>query len=162
MKVRDIMTVDVVTVDRDATVNDIARLMDQRGLSGIPVVDGAGNLVGLVTETDLIVRNTRMELPVFIQILDGIIPLETPRHYRKRLKHMLGTVATDVMSEEVIVAEPDDEVEHLAEIMVRKRCNPVPVVEDGRLVGIVSRADLIRMMARELIPAEEETGPLET
>lgn len=161
MKVRNIMSVDVVKVGRDATVNDIARLMDQHGISGVPVIDGAGDLVGLVTETDLIVRNTRMEMPVFIQILDGIIPLETPRHFRKRLRHMLGTMATDIMSEDVAVVGPDDEVEHLADVMVRKKGNPVPVVEDGRLVGIVSRADLIRMMAHELDDSKDEGHPVE-
>jgi CBS domain-containing protein len=149
MKVREIMATDVVTVRRDTSVNDIARLMSERDISGVPVVDDAHHVVGIVTELDMIVRNTRLEMPAFIQILDGRIPLETPGHYRKRLQHMLGTHAADIMTAEVVAIGPDDTVENLAELMVKRRFNPVPVVENGILVGIVSRADLIRMMAHE-------------
>jgi len=149
MKVREIMATDVVTVRRDTSVNDIAKLMSERDISGVPVVDDAHRVVGIVTELDMIVRNTRLEMPAFVQILDGRIPLETPGHYRKRLQHMLGTHAADIMTAEVVTLGPDDTVEDLAELMVKRRLNPVPVVEKGVLVGIVSRTDLIRMMAHE-------------
>ena len=151
MKVREIMTTDVVTVRRDTSVNDIAKLMHERDISGIPVVDDARHVVGIVTELDMIVRNTRLELPAFIQILDlARIPLEMPGHYRNRLRHMLGASASDMMTEDVVTISPDAEMEDLAETMVKRRVNPVPVIENGELVGIVSRADLIRMMAHEL------------
>jgi CBS domain-containing protein len=151
MKVREIMTSDVVTIGPDASVNDIARLMSDRGITGIPVVDEARHVVGIITELDMIVRNMRLEIPAFIQILDlARIPLEMPGHYRSRLRHMLGTRAADIMTEQVVTVGPDDEVEGLAETMVKRRLNPVPVVENDILVGVVSRADLIRMMAREL------------
>ena len=151
MKVCEIMAADAVAIRRDTSVNDIARLMSERDISGIPVVDDAHHVVGIVTELDMIVRNTRLEMPAFIQILDlARIPLEMPGHFRSRLRHMLGTRAADIMTEEVITVGPDDEVEGLAETMVKRRLNPVPVVENGVLVGIVSRADLIRMMAHEL------------
>jgi len=151
MKVREIMTADVVTVRPDMPVNDIAKLMSDRGVTGIPVVDEAKHVIGIITELDMIVRNMRLEMPAFIQILDlARIPLEMPGHYRSRLRHMLGTRAADIMTQEVVTVGPDDEVEGLAETMVKRRLNPVPVVENGVLVGIVSRADLIRMMAHEL------------
>lgn len=150
MKVRDIMTREVVTALPDTAVNVVARLMAGRGISGIPVVDEQGELAGIVTELDLIVRNTRLEPPAFFQILDGRIPLETPAHYKKRMQHMLGALARDVMTEEVVTIAPDEDVEEVASLMVKRRVNPVPVVEDGRIVGIVSRADIIRMMARDI------------
>jgi CBS domain-containing protein len=151
MLVREIMTTEVVTVRRDTSVNDIAKLMGERDISGIPVVDESNHVVGIVTELDMIVRNTRLEIPAFIQILDlARIPLERPGHYRDRLRHMLGAQAADIMTEQVITIGPDAEAQDLAELMVKRRLNPVPVVENDVLVGIVSRADLIRMMAREL------------
>lgn len=124
--------------------------MTERGVSGIPVTDVANGVVGMVTELDLIVRNTRLEPPAFFPILDGRIPLETPGHYRKRLQHMLGTRAAEVMTESVVTIGPDAELEDLASLMMKERVTPVPVVENGVLVGVVSRADLIRMMSREL------------
>ncbi len=151
MKVRDIMTTDVVSVTPDTPVNQVAKVMGARDISGVPVVDEAGAVVGIVTELDLIVRNTRLDMPHFFQILDlGAIPLELPSQYQQRLRHMLGTRAEDVMSREVVTIGPDDSVEELAKLMVKRRVNPVPVVEGGRLLGIVSRADLIDMMAAEM------------
>jgi CBS domain-containing protein len=154
MKVREVMTVDVLTAGPETTVNRVAQLMTGRAVSGIPVVDGARHVVGMVTELDLIVRNTRLDPPAFFPILDGRIPLETPGHYRKRLQHMLGTRAAEVMTETVVTIGPDAEIEELASLMMERRVNPVPVVENGLLVGIVSRADLILMMSRELADAE--------
>ena len=152
MKVRDIMTQDVLTVKAETSVNDVAKLLGQRDISGVPVVDDQQQVIGIITELDLIVRNTRLEIPHFIEVLDwGRIPLEWPGHLRERLKHMLGAEARDVMTEKVTTIGPDAEVEELAELMVKQRVNPVPVVdEDGRLIGIVSRADLVDMMAAQL------------
>ena len=151
MKVRDIMTTDVLAVKADTSVNEVARLMGQRDVSGVPVIDEARRVIGIITEMDLIVRNTRLEMPRFIEVLDwGRIPLEWPAHARERMRHMLGTRAADVMTEKVLTIDPDAPVEALAELMVKRRVNPVPVVEDDRLVGIVSRADLIDMMAAQL------------
>jgi CBS domain-containing protein len=150
MLVRDIMTAQVITVRRDTPVNAIARLMRERDIGGIPVVDEANHVVGIITELDMIVRNTRLEMPAFIQVLDlARIPLKSPGQYRDRLRHMLGTHAADIMTENVITISPEAEVEELAELMVERRVNPVPVVDMGVLLGIVSRADLIRMMAHE-------------
>ncbi|MCG6921144.1 MAG: CBS domain-containing protein [Acidobacteria bacterium] len=153
MKVRDIMVSEVVVAHPDTSVNLVARLMAGRDISGIPVVED-DRVIGIVTELDLIVRNTRLEPPAFFAILDARIPLETPGQYRERLQHMLGTLVRDVMTEKVVTIGPDEELEALAELMVKRRVNPVPVVEGERLVGIVSRSDIIRMMARDL----ESTG----
>ena len=150
MKVRGVMTADVVVVHPDASVNLVARLMASSGISGVPVVEDGKKVVGIISELDLIVRNTRLEPPAFFALLDGRIPLETPGHYRRRLQHMLGTLARDVMTAKVVTIGPDKELESLAELMVKRRVNPVPVVEDGRLVGIISRSDIVRMMARDL------------
>jgi CBS domain-containing protein len=153
-KVRDIMKTEVVTVEPETSVNLVARLMAHRGISGIPVV-AAGQVLGIVTELDVIERNTRFEPPAFFQILDGRIPLETPSHFRKRLRHMLGATARDVMTEDVVTVAPDEPVENVAEILVKRRVNPLPVVEEGRLVGIVSRADIIEMMSHDLDEPED-------
>jgi CBS domain-containing protein len=154
MRVREIMTREVVVVHPKTAVNLIAQLMGGRGITGVPVVDETDRVVGIVTELDLIVRNTRLEGPAFFQILDGRIPLETPGHYKKRIRHMLGALAADVMTEEVVTIGPDAEIEELADLMVKRRVNPIPVIEAGRLVGIVSRADIIDMMARNVEEGE--------
>lgn len=150
MRVRDLMTVRVLTVRTDTAVNDVARLMSEHDISGVPVLDAQGRLAGIVTEQDIIVRNGRLEMPVLLQFFDAVVPLELPGHLNNRLRHMLGTHAEDVMTRDVHTVTPDTEVEDLVALMVKHGANPVPVLEDGRLVGIVSRSDLVRMMATDL------------
>ncbi len=152
MKVSEIMTTEVLTVKRDTSVNEVAKVMGAKDISGVPVVDDENHVVGIITELDLIVRNTRLEMPRFIEVMDwGRIPLERPRHAQERLQHMLGTQAVDIMTGKVETVGPETSVEDLAELMVKHRVNPVPVVDaDGKLIGIVSRADLVDMMAAQL------------
>jgi CBS domain-containing protein len=152
MRVREIMTAPVLTVRHDTSVNEVAQILSRHGVSGVPVLDAEGHLVGIVTELDLIVRNGRLEIPTLVQVFDAVIPLELPGHLSNRLRHMLGTRAEDVMTREVRTVSPDTEVEDLVDLMVKRRVNPVPVVEEGLLAGIVSRSDLVRLMATDLGP----------
>jgi CBS domain-containing protein len=150
MQVRDLMTVEVFSVRSDTAVSDIARLMSKHHVSGVPVLGAEGDLVGIVTELDLIVRNGRLEMPIFLQFFDAVVPLELPGHLTARLRHMLGTRAEDVMTRGVHTVTVDTDVEDLVDLMMKRGVNPVPVLDGGRLAGIVSRSDLVRMMAKDL------------
>ena len=112
MKVSEIMTKEVMTVRLDTSVNEVAKLMGAHDISGVPVVNDENHVVGIITELDLIVRNTRLEMPRFIEVLDwGRIPLERPGHAKERLKHMLGTQAVDIMTGKVETIGPDAPVD---------------------------------------------------
>jgi CBS domain-containing protein len=151
--VQDIMTRDVVKAGPEASVSEIARLMYEHHLTGVPVVDEAGRVLGIVTELDIVVRNTRFKLPAFFTLLNATIYLESPAHIRERLQHMLGTTAREIMSPATTI-HPEATIEELAEIMVGRHVNPVPVVGEGRLIGIVSRYDIIRAMAKGAVEEE--------
>ena len=148
-RVGDIMSTDVVTVSPDTPVYQIARLMSKHDISGLPVVDENERVLGVITELDMIVRNTRFKVPNFIMVLDSIIYLETPKHFQERLQHVLGVTAREIMSQPAVTIAPDATIEELAGLMVDRRMNPLPVVENDRLVGIISRSDIIRLMAQE-------------
>jgi CBS domain-containing protein len=148
--VRDIMTHDIVKVSQDTSVSDIALLMSKHRISGVPVVDERDHVLGVVTELDMIVRNTRFKLPAFFTLLNATIYLETPSHIKERLQHMLGLTAVEIMSEKTITITADASIEDLAELMMGQRVNPIPVVENGRLTGIVSRSDIVRWMAKSV------------
>ena len=147
-RVRDIMTKDVVSVGPEASVSEIARLMWERSISGVPIVNENREVLGMVTELDLVVRNTRFKLPGFFTLLDATIYFETPAHIRERLKHILGVTAGEIMSHPAATIAADATIEELAELMVDRHVTPVPVVENSMLVGIVSRADIVRLMAQ--------------
>lgn len=149
MKVADLMTRSVLVVGPRTPVTEIARLMWEHHVSGVPVVD-EGRVIGIVTELDLLVRNARLHWPTYVRVLDALIPLGNPRRWDEEIRRALGTVAEDVMSRPVITIRSDADVADAATVMLDKRVNPLPVVDDGRLVGIVSRADFVRLLAQDV------------
>ncbi len=146
MKVRDIMTSPAVSVGPDADVRTIARLLVENDIDGLPVADSSGKVLGMVTEGDLIVRNANLHFPRFLQIMDARIFLENPRHFEEETRKMLGATARDLMSSPAIVVSADDEMEKAATLMVEKHVHGLPVVEGGRLMGMITRSDLVRLM----------------
>jgi CBS domain-containing protein len=147
------MTRDVVTVTPETGVQDIARLLWSRGISGVPVVDAAGGLVGMVSELDLLVRNANLHIPQYLRVLDVMIPLGSRHHFEEELRRALGATAADVMTGDVVTVEPDTDLADAATLMLEKDVNRLPVVADGRIVGIISRADFVRLLAQD-IPTE--------
>lgn len=147
MQAKDIMTSPVLTVSPDTPVARIARLLREKHISGTPVVDDAGKLVGIVTEIDLIKRHARIHFPVYLPFLDSLIFLESPRRYQDNVRRVLGTTAREIMTQPVRTAGPETEVEDIATMMVEERANPIPIIDEaGALVGIASHTDIVRLV----------------
>ena len=156
MQARDVMTTKVVIVQADTPIAEIARILRTLGISGVPVMDG-DTMVGIVKEVDLIARHARPHYPRYLPLLDAQIPLGGQREYQEIVSRIFGTTARDIMSTPVKTCHPDTDVEEVATLMVEKNVNPVPVVENGRLVGIISHTDLIRVFS-DLETTNEDTS----
>jgi CBS domain-containing protein len=144
MHARDVMTRDLVTVKPDATVAEAAELMAKHDVSALPVVDAHNHLVGILSEADLLRREeigTQTDRPLWIE---SMIPAAT-RAAEFAKSH--GKRVDEVMSSEVITATEDAPLARIASILERHRIKRVPIVRDDRLVGIVSRANLIQALA---------------
>lgn len=146
---RDIMKTDVVTIDPEATVRELADLLAETKVSGVPVVDGEMHVVGVVTEGDIILQDAELHFPHYIQFLDGVIYLESVRRFEERFRKAFGAQVRDIMSTELITVGPDTSLREVATLMADEDVNRVPVVDAGRLVGIVTRADLVRAIAEK-------------
>ncbi|MBU5637757.1 CBS domain-containing protein [Geomonas sp. Red69] len=146
MKAKEIMTTDVITVRRDTTVRDLAKLFAERRISSVPVVDDEGLLIGIVSESDLIERDKPLHIPTVISIFDWVIYLESDKRFEKELQKMTGQTVRDIYSEEVASVGPDAPVSEVAEIMTERKVQAVPVVEGRRVVGIIGRIDMVRTM----------------
>ena len=142
MKARDVMTVDVVMLAPETPVPEIVRVFRSKTITGAPVVE-AGKVIGIITETDLIARHARPHSPLYLPLLDARIPLGGQREYNEIVRHILGTTARDIMTAPVTTVDADMDVEEVATLMVERNANPLPVLSDGRLVGIITRTDLI-------------------
>ena len=143
MKAREIMTSDVVTLSPDTPIQQIARLFRRLGITGAPVVD-RGEIIGIVTEIDLIARHAKPIVPYYLPLLGASIPLAGYRERRETLRRILGTCARDIMTSPVKTVDVEADLEEVATLMVESRANPVPVTQDGRLVGIIGHSDLLQ------------------
>ncbi|MFN3326631.1 MAG: CBS domain-containing protein [Bryobacteraceae bacterium] len=147
MKACEVMTREPVTVAPETTVGEIARLLTERRISGVPVVDSENKLVGIITETDLFPKEkgvpfSMVRLPsLFDQWLD-------PEQIREFYEASKGRQARDVMTKDVASVGPEDDIGTAAKIMMNRHVNRIPVVENGKLIGIITRQDLIRWMAK--------------
>lgn len=148
MKVRDIMTHKVISCEADTKVNEIAKKLVKHDITGMPVVEGE-KVFGIVTEADIIMQKAKIHIPSYIQLLDSFLYLEDPKEIEEELKKILGIRASEIMTENVVTIDPDASVSDLATLIEEEHINPVPVVKDGKLVGIVSRADIVKLLARE-------------
>jgi CBS-domain-containing membrane protein len=145
MKAEDVMTRSIVTARPDSTVQEIAALMVEKRISGVPVVDDAGKIVGMVSESDLLHRHevgTDHKRKWWARLLADSD--DVARDYAKA--H--GLHARDVMTRYVISVRPDADLADVADILDNNRIKRVPVVADGRLVGLVTRGDLVRALVR--------------
>lgn len=144
---RDVMVKKVITINKNASVAELSELLIKNKISGVPVVDDSGKLVGIATEGDLIVRDADLHFPRYFKLLDSIIYLESLNKFKRNLRKYLGTKVEDVMTSKVKIVKEDTPVNVVANIMIRNNVNRVPVLDnDGNLVGIITRADIVKSM----------------
>jgi CBS domain-containing protein len=145
MNVADIMTQPVITVQPETRIAEAARLMLQHRVSGLPVVDPGGAMIGIVTEGDLLRRaelGTERHRPHWLELLLG--PGRLARDYIDTHARAVG----EVMTENVASVAPDDTLPDVVRLMEKRHVKRLPVIKEGRLVGIVSRANLVRALMR--------------
>lgn len=148
LKASDIMKTDVVTVTPEMSVEELGRLFMDKEISGAAVVDAEGTLSGIVTENDLIRRNRRFHIPTLLRIFDAFIPMEGSKSIEKEIKEMSAATVKDICSKEVITINEDTSLEEIATVMSEKKVHLLPVLREGKLVGIVGKQEVIKGIAR--------------
>lgn len=146
--VADIMTKEVVSVKGTTTVREMAEIFDKMGFGSLPVLDDQGNLSGIVTASDLIEQGRPLHIPTVISLFDWVIPLESEHSLEKDLKRITAQTAAELASTEVVTIAPTEPVSRAAEIMSNHKLHALPVVDGNKVIGMVSRIDIIRAMNR--------------
>ena len=144
---KDIMTKDVVTVTPDTSIEKLASLLVSNQISGAPVVDANGSIVGIVTENDLISQNKRLHIPTVVSFLDAAIYLESSKKFADEVKRVTATKVADICSKKVITIAEETTLTDIATIMDEKKVHVLPVVRAGKVVGIVGKRDVVRAVA---------------
>jgi CBS domain-containing protein len=149
LKAKDVMTRDVIIVTESMSVDELGRLFIDKKISGAPVADAKGALIGIVTENDLIRKNARLHIPTVLRIFDAIIPLGRPDSVEQEIKRMSASTVGEICTKEVISVSPDASIQDVSSIMSEKGVHLVPVLEAGKVVGIIGKIDIIRGMTGE-------------
>ncbi len=149
--VAEIMDADPVTVTPQDDVETVIRLLREHELQGVPVVNEGGRCVGIVTETDLVIAGEEgdLHLPHYLQLFGGVVFLEPLKRFEDKLKKAFASTVKDMMSEDPVTVEAGASVRDAARIIAEKHHNRLPVVEHGRLVGIVTRVDVLGALTRD-------------
>jgi len=146
LKARNIMTTDLVTVQVDEKITKAAELLVTNRINGLPVVNGEGRLVGIICQSDLISQQKRVPVPSFFTILDGIIPITSMKQIEKEAGKIAATRVNQAMTKDPITVNPDTDIETIASLMVDNNFHTIPVVKDGKLVGIIGKEDILKTL----------------
>ena len=146
LSVKDIMTKDVITVSPEMGITHAAELLLEKGFNGVPVVDGTGKLVGVLCQSDLIAQQKKFPVPSLFTFLDGLISLTSAKQLEKEIQKMTAMTVAEAMTPNPVTVGPEASIEEAGTIMVDRNFHTLPVVDEGKLVGIVGKEDVLRTL----------------
>jgi CBS domain-containing protein len=146
LKVKDIMTADVVSVTPQTDIGYAAKLLLEKKINGVPVVDDQGMVVGILCQSDLIVQQKKFPVPSLFTLLDGFVPMTSMKRLEADLQKMSAATVADAMSSNPVTVTPETTIEETANLMVEKNIHTLPVMQKGALVGIVGKQDILRTL----------------
>ncbi|MFN2203155.1 MAG: CBS domain-containing protein [Caldilineaceae bacterium] len=161
MQISEIMSSPAITVATETRIGEVARLMRENDISGMPVVDERNRLLGVITEHDLIQRHAPVHQPRYITVLSAYIPISPRevREYQEQLRQTLAINASQLMTIDAHTVSPDADVEDALELMLDPEVTLLPVVRGREVIGVVTRTDLVRLIER--LESQQEDGASE-
>ena len=145
LKAKDIMTRELITVSPRTEITLAAKLLIEKGINGVPVVD-EGKLLGILCQSDLIVQQKKIPIPSVFTLLDGLISLKTTKYMEKEFQKIAATTVDKVLTPNPVTIHPETSIEDIASLMVDRNIHTLPVVDEGTLVGIVGKEDILRTL----------------
>ena len=143
---RDIMTRNPVVISPKAPVADAVKILLERHFNGLPVVDEKGALLGVICQSDLVAQQQKLDMPSMFTILDGFIALPGWKKAEQSFQKMTALTVGEAMTASPVTAAPDTPLDYLASLMVKAKYYSLPVVEDGRVIGIIGKEDILRTL----------------
>jgi CBS domain-containing protein len=146
LKVKDIMTKDIITVTPDTEVVKAAKILLEKRINGLPVIDDSGKLVGILCQSDLIAQQKSIPIPSLFTLLDGFMPLTIMKRIDKEVEKIAAIMVEQAMTANPVTVAPDDDIEVVARLMVDENYHTLPVLDGGKVVGIVGKADILKTL----------------
>ena len=146
LKAKDIMATELITVSPATPVIEAARILLEKRINGLPVLNEAGQLVGIICQSDLVAQQKRFPIPSVFNLLDGLIPITSTKALEKEMQKIAASRVSEAMSSHPETVSPETSLEDIATLMVSKGFHTLPVVEGGKLVGIIGKEDVLRTL----------------
>jgi len=146
LKAKDIMSEELISVTPATPVIEAARILLEKRINGLPVLDEAGRLVGIICQSDLVAQQKRFPIPSVFNLLDGLIPIGSPKVLEKEMQKIAASKVAEAMSPNPATVNPESSLEEIATLMVNKGFHTLPVVKEGKLVGIIGKEDVLRTL----------------
>lgn len=143
---KDIMSSQVTTVTPDTDINEAAEILLEKGFNGLPVVDKKGVLQGILCQSDLVAQQRKLPLPSIFTVLGGFVALTSLSQLQRAVDKMAATKVGQAMTVNPVTVAPDTPVDKVADLMVDKQFHTIPVLEDGKLVGVIGKSDMLRLL----------------
>jgi len=145
-KVKEIMTRDPITIGPKTEIAEATRILLENRINGVPVVNDDGRLVGILCQSDLIAQQKDLPLPSLFTLLDGFVPMTSMKQMEKQVRKIAAITAEEAMTRDPVTVKPDDDIGKVATLMVDRNFHTLPVVADGKLVGVVGKEDVLRTL----------------
>ena len=144
IKVKDIMTTDLITLTPDMEIATAGNILLENRINGAPVLDENGGLVGILCQSDLIAQQKKLPIPTVFTLLDSVIQLTSKKQIEKQVRKITALTVSQAMTPNPVTVKPDSMLETVAGLMVESNFHTLPVIENGRLVGIIGKEDILR------------------
>ena len=146
-RAKDIMTTDVIVANKNDIIANVANLLIKEKIGGLPVVDEENKVVGIISETDIMKKESHVDSPRMLNFLQGLIFLDDLKKFEDEMRAIAAYKVEDLMSKDIIKVNENDTFDYVANLMINKSINRVPVVDkDNFLKGIICRYDIIKAM----------------
>jgi CBS domain-containing protein len=143
---KDIMTTEVITISPETEIAKAAKLLLANRINGVPVLNDAGELIGILCQSDIIIQQKNIPIPSLFTLLDGFIPLTSSKKLDREVEKIAAAKAADAMTPDPVSITPDTGIENIAALMVEKNYHTLPVVDGDKLVGIVGKEDVLKTL----------------
>lgn len=142
------MSDQVITVTKDTSIKELSDLFIKHKVNGFPVVDEKDQLIGIVTEKNLIEKSKNLHIPTVIALFDAVIYLESGKKFEEEVKRFNATKVEDIFTSDVVTIPPDTGLHEIASLMAEKSIHSLPVVDNKKLLGIIGKLDVIKGLAQ--------------
>ena len=147
LKAAQIMTKQFLTISPEMSVEELARLLHRKDVTGAVIVNKKGKLIGVVTEGDLIAKEKNLHLPTVVSLFDAVIYLETSEHFKGELHKMVATKVEDIYTRDPVTIDLESTLSDIATLMSEKRIHFLPVINKGNIDGVIGRREVLRALA---------------